>query len=310
MRIATFNVQNLRLRHAADHAELSGAVDMFHQARPSRTDRGLDAIDRLLTAAILRRADADVVALQEVFDLETLDHFHDRFLVAPGVEPYPYRACFPGNDGRGFDVALLSRIKPHGVMNHAATTAAELDLETLPGRDPGEPVFRRDCLVATIRSLTLFICHFKAPYPSPDEAWIQRRLEAQAVRRLVERQFANRDDALWMIVGDLNEPFAESHEERAIAPLLGGFSVDLVQRVPAGQQWSFHMPEGDLYSRPDVMLASPALARRWPDAHPVYLREGLGRDASRYAGARLPGVGEDRPHASDHAALVIDLKGL
>jgi len=40
------------------------------------------------------------------------------------------------------------------------------------------------------------------------------------------------------------------------------------------------------------------------------VREGLGRESARYRGPRLAGVGTHRPHASDHAALAIDLEGL
>ena len=54
----------------------------------------------------------------------------------------------------------------------------------------------------------------------------------------------------------------------------------------------------------------PALSRSWPDAVPRVLRAGLGRDAERYAGRRLPGTGLHRPHASDHAALMIEFPGL
>ena len=310
MRIATFNVQNLRLSGSPAGARLSGAQDRDDSGASMADDRVLDPIDRLLTAAVLKRADADVVALQEVFDQETLDHFHDRYLVKEGAAPYPHRICIPGNDGRGYDVALMSRIEPEDVTSHASLTPADLGLECLPGRDPAEPVFRRDCLSARFRDLTIFATHFKAPYPDPESAWSARRLEALAVRRLIERRFEGKEDAFWLVLGDLNEPMEEPRGERAIAPLLGDFSNDLVQRIPAERRWSYHFEDSGIYSRPDAMLASPALAQAWPDARPDYLREGLGQDAGRYSGKRLPGVGFHRPHASDHAALVIEFEGL
>ncbi|GAB4354650.1 MAG: endonuclease/exonuclease/phosphatase family protein [Oricola sp.] len=310
MRIATFNVQNMRLHRTGGRAVLSGAMDRDEQYEIRRGDRALDPIDRLLTAAILKRANADVVALQEVFDRETLDHFHDEYLIAEGAAPYPHRVCLPGNDGRGFDVALMSRIPLDDIKSHAAATVRDLGIENPPGRDPHEPVFRRDCLSARAGALTLYVCHFKAPYPDPHGAWSVRRLEALAVRRLIERSFNDPAAAYWLVLGDLNEPLDEPRGERAIAPLTEGFSVDLVKRLPLERRWSYHLEDDDSYSRPDALLASPALAADWPDAVPFYLREGLARDAERYAGNRLPGVGEHRPHASDHAALVIDLDGL
>ena len=45
-------------------------------------------------------------------------------------------------------------------------------------------------------------------------------------------------------------------------------------------------------------------------AVPEILRRGLGHEAGPGQGARLERVGLHRPHASDHAALVLDLPGL
>jgi hypothetical protein len=60
MRIATFSLQNLRLRYH-DHARLNGALDsdVPEDAIPRAT--ALDLADRRLGAAVLAHADADVV---------------------------------------------------------------------------------------------------------------------------------------------------------------------------------------------------------------------------------------------------------
>ena len=58
MRIATFNVQNLRLRHVAGHARLDGARDGDVPEDNSPQAMALDLADRRLTAAVLARADA------------------------------------------------------------------------------------------------------------------------------------------------------------------------------------------------------------------------------------------------------------
>ncbi len=307
MRIASFNVQNLRLRRGGPTPRLDGARDAD---TPGRSAADLDAADRRLTAAVIARADPDVVCLQEVFDLATLDHFHDAFLRPTGAAPWPHRVCLPGNDGRGQDLALMSRRPLEELASHARLTPADLGLDPAPGTDPALPVFRRDCLRARIGPLTLFLVHFKAPWPDAAQGWEVRRREAEAVRRLIARRFEGAAYPLWLILGDLNEPATESREARAIAPLLAPFSVDLLARVPPGERWSYHMPEEGLYSRPDGMLASPALAGRYPASRPEILREGLAAAARRYDGPRLPGVGAERPHASDHAALLIDFPDL
>ncbi len=312
MRVATFNLQRLRLRLRDGRAQFDGASDSDVPGAGNIASPVLDRMDRELTAMVIRHLDADVIALQEVFDQQTLDRFHDEFLADGTVEPWPHRICMEGNDGRGFDVALLSRLPLHDVRSHAAVTCADLGLEPLTGHDPTERIFRRDCLRARIGPLTIYVCHFKAPYPDRDRSFFLRRREAEAVRLLVEQDMAGLHEPRWLIAGDLNEHTAgQESEEVAIAPLLDDeFAVDLVERIPKGERWTYRDPATGLYSHPDRLLASPALAAAFPDAVPKTLREGLELAVSQFKGPHLAGVGDSRPHASDHAALWMDLTGL
>ena len=310
MRIATFNVQNLRLRRTAGRARFDGARDYDVPEDSTPEAISLDLADRRLTSAILAQADADVVCLQEVFDRATLDFFHDHLMRHAGAKPYPHRVCLPGNDGGGRDLAVLSRLPLHDVCSHANLTPADISLTLLPGMRPDVPIFRRDCLYFRVGDLNLFHCHFKAPWPDIARAWPIRRMEALAVRKLVEARFKNDPSALWMILGDLNEPAEPESEDPAVAPLLPPFSIDLLARMPENERWTFYNAQDGLYARPDALLASPALAQRWPGAIPQALRAGLDRDAFRAQEPRLPDVGAHRPHASDHAAIILDLGGL
>jgi endonuclease/exonuclease/phosphatase family metal-dependent hydrolase len=297
MRIATFNVQNLRLRQDADGKRLDGARDR-DSGLPE--DRRLDVMDRRLTAEIIARIDADILCLQEVFDLATLDHFHYAFLMRTGTRPYPHRICEPGNDGHGLNVAVMARAAPDRVKSNAQATATDLGLD-----DPGDllhggPVFRRDCLEVGFGALTLFVCHLKAPYPDRDRAASIRALEAQAIRRVVEASLPDPAAHPWMILGDLNSPVGtHAGTDAALRPLLHGFATDLMDRLPGGEDWTFAMPDTGEHLRPDAMLASPALARRAGNAVPQVERRGM--DSARAE------VGSPRPHASDHAAIWIDL---
>ena len=126
MRLATFNVQNLRLRERQGHLVLDGAVDRDFDDRPRSVDQ--DIADRTLTAKVMAAAQADVIALQEVFDAESLDFFHDQFLLKAGSPLYPARTCLPGNDGRGLDVAVLSKVAPLSVKSHAHLTGMDFGL--------------------------------------------------------------------------------------------------------------------------------------------------------------------------------------
>lgn len=308
MRFATLNVQNMRLRRDGNGgAHLDGARDRDTAQDSGDAARDLDPIDRHLTAALIRDAQADVIALQEVFDIETLDHFHDRYLVPLGAR-YPHRVCLPGNDGRGLDLALLSRIAPRRVTSNAHLTPREIGLDPSLGLDADVPVFRRDCLIVELAGITLFVCHFKAPYPDDTGAWATRRAEALALRHLIERRFDDPARGAWLILGDLNDPRdAPGGHRRAIAPLLPPFSVNLIDRLPESERWSWYQPDEHLYACPDKLLASPALAAGNPEARPAILRQGMGYEAGRYSGPHLPGTGHHRPHASDHALIHVDL---
>lgn len=310
MRIVTFNVQNLRLRRPGGRPRLDGARDGDVPQDSTPEAAALDLADRRLTSAILALADADVVCLQEVFDLATLDFFHDHLMRHAGLGAYPYRVCLPGNDGGGRDLAVLSRRPLQDVQSHAELVPADLGLTAPPGIRPDVPIFRRDCLFFRVGAAHLFHCHFKAPWPDAARSWPVRRMEACAVRKLVEVRFSDDPAALWLIIGDLNEPVGHSTAEPAIAPLLPPFSVDLVARMPEQERWTFYDAQAGQYARPDALLASHELARRCHDAVPKALRAGLDRDAHRAAEARLEDVGPHRPHASDHAALVLDLDGV
>ncbi|WP_420568538.1 endonuclease/exonuclease/phosphatase family protein [Thalassovita sp.] len=300
MRIATFNLQNLRLR--GDH--LDGARDSDLPADMGDQAPTLDHSDRQLSAQVIRDTTADIIALQEVFDSATLDAFHDRYLTPIGVT-YPHRHCLPGNDGRGLDVAVMARSPLDLVRSHAALTPQDLELD-LPSLPLDQPIFRRDVLEIRSGALTLFICHFKAPYPDTQRTWDIRRAEARALHEIIYR--SQSPQALWLVLGDLNEP-ASDHAPRALEEL-SAISVDLLDRLPAPQRWTWHHPPSHLYGHPDAMLASPTLAHQFPNAVPQILREGMSLETHRNPGPHLSGVGHHRPHASDHAALVLDLPGL
>jgi endonuclease/exonuclease/phosphatase family metal-dependent hydrolase len=298
MRIATFNVQNLRLRGD----RLDGARDADDPRDAGAAARRLDPLDRRLTAEIVALIDADVLALQEVFDKATLDRFHDDLLLPLGVAPYPHRLCLPGNDGRGLDLALLSRPPLRHVQSHAALTPRALGI---PAESPDTPLFRRDALRVGFDAFSLWLVHLKAPYPNPLLSASIRQLEAEALRCLVKAAHGPGD--LWLIAGDFNDPDPTG---TATGLFDAAFAVDLTARLPPGKSWTYRDPVTGRLSAPDRFLASRALAARWPAARPVPVRFGLDRQANPAAEARLPLVGNHRPHASDHAALVLDLPGL
>ena len=309
MRVATFNLQNMRLRLREGRPVLDGAFDQ-DQSNVQRSV-ALSLADREKTAKVIHAAQADIVALQEVFDTAALDFFHDNFLLKTGLSAYPFRYCIPGNDGRGLNVAALCRSQPINVKSHANLTGADLDLSDLPPELREHRLFRRDCLELDFAGVTLFVCHFKAPYPDAEKAYIIREAEARAVRKIVEMRFDDPRHERWMIVGDLNEPgLGDELSRSALAPLKQGFSFDLLDRLAPGNDWTYEVPGTHLHSRPDRILVSPRLAQEYPNVRPEIIRTGM-TGPSR---TRRHGAFGDEPntacHASDHALVYADFPGL
>ncbi|HYD84405.1 MAG TPA: endonuclease/exonuclease/phosphatase family protein [Opitutus sp.] len=302
MRIATLNVQNLRLREDAGGPHFDGARDeIMPLSKLSAEARALDREDRRLTARLIADADADILALQEVFDQRTLDAFHDAHL-APLGAPYPHRICIPGNDGRRH-VALMSRLPLQDVQSHAAMSYADIGLDPPEGDAASARVFRRDCLAASCAGVQLYVVHFKAP-SDPVSLSVVRR-EALSTRKLIERRFADPAAALWLILGDVNVNDVPTGD--VIDVLTTDFAHDLAAALPAAERWTYFHPAHISYARPDRMLASPLLAARCGAVE--VRREGISRAAEACAGPRLAGVGVIRPRASDHALLAVDVHG-
>jgi endonuclease/exonuclease/phosphatase family metal-dependent hydrolase len=309
MRLATFNVQNLRLRQRQGRLVLDGAADQDFDVRPRSIDQ--DIADRILTAEVIANAQADVLALQEVFDTKSLDFFHDRFLLQAGSRPYPARICLPGNDGRGLDVAVLSKRQPVHIKSHADMSGRDFGLTNLPEDLRDCPLLRRDCLQVEFETFTLFVCHFKAPYPDVQKAQIVREAEARAVRKIIERSFPAPKDKRWMIVGDFNEPsWGHGSDPSALAPLKQGFSVDLLDSLPRGNDWTFEVPDTHIHSRPDRIFLSPRLAREYPEVIPHIVRTGMTRCLTEPGTLSSGDAQQAQSHASDHALVYADFPGL
>jgi len=322
---------------------------------------------RQLTALALMQARADIVCLQEVDDREALEIFYGRYMkrlievevaaqkravrdaaLRAGRIPAPddlyavdranyfdWRILVEGNDGRGIDVALLSR-RPVGVRTHAHRTFAEMDVwsqelagmrEKVDGRDrrlsPSDRVFRRDCLEVDFevggRPMTVFVCHFKSMAGNRDQTRPLRRAEALAVRKIIEQRFgAGAAGANWAICGDLNDyreidglPIVDDYGKlvpSGLDPLLqDDFAVNIMRRRPADDRWTTYHGAEDQYAQLDYILLSPALAAANPDAVPDIVRGGQPFRSSRHQGPRFPRVGWDRPKASDHCPVVVEL---
>ncbi len=230
--------------------------------------------------------------------------------------------------------------------SHAGLTYQDFGLEsqalTETGNEPHERIFRRDCLEVDLkiagRPLTLYLVHFKSMGRQRDDVdgreWTMpiRDAEAKAVRMIIEKRFGTGKTAnkRWLICGDLNDyrsrmivsgtrhsgyGFSRVTEARSgfDALLQGGFSENLVLRRPEDDQWTLYHsrgPEHQHLCQLDYILASPAMAERNPKAVPEIIRNGQPYRTPFPEGQwveRYPRTGWDRPKASDHCPVVVEL---
>ncbi len=219
------------------------------------------------------------------------------------------------------------------------------DLNEYNDRNPDRlerTVFNRDCLEIRLElpgaQLTVFNCHFKSMAPDRRRTRGERLIEAMGVRQIIEERFPDPATAQWLIVGDLNDhdeqilvrplrassdPLAQGEEKRGqfalrreaagdsgLLPLTEkGFAESLIRRLPDPfERWTHYWAEGNAFSALDHMLASRRLAERNRGATPRIVRRGLPYRVPGLDVARYPRVGWDRPKASDHCPMAIEIE--
>jgi len=144
--VGTFNVENPFLRYdLLDHQrgdrrgkpltyedfKKRGNILMFGV---SIRDYGpLSKSSRRLTATVIRKNDPDILAVQEVENLEALKQFNRTYL----KNTYPYALAIDTNDPRQIDVGLLSKFDIVAARTHQFEPK---------GAGVTQRIFSRDCL--------------------------------------------------------------------------------------------------------------------------------------------------------------------
>lgn len=288
--VGTFNLNNLfsrfnfRARVEAIPEEERDVTVSFEFTEEGdywfRTFRGrlIDPMpeeQRLQLAARIGAMDLDVLAVQEVEDIEALRDFN-RFHLE-GM--YPHAVLIEGNDARFIDVGVLSKLPIGGVTSWQHEVHPE---------DASRRVFARDLLQVEIlnqsrseRVLTLFNNHLTSQYVSFGEDPVvaaaaktaRRRRQAETAARIVEARL--RPDSPYVIVGDMND----TPDSEALASLAGG-PLGVVDGLadpeetrpakaddppPAGKAWTHRFKESGLparYELFDQIWLSPSLASK------------------------------------------------
>ncbi|HEX2296740.1 MAG TPA: endonuclease/exonuclease/phosphatase family protein [Actinomycetota bacterium] len=299
--VGTFNVENLFARFRfKDGVDPSSATIDGWTAEMTLFDIFNETAKRI-TAKTILAAEADVLALQEVENLDTLKRFRNVFLEGTRRH-YPYALAIDGNDPRMIDVALLSRFPIVRARSYQDLRVA----------DSNSYVFSRDCLEVDVETdvgeITLFVNHFKSMMGGRANTRARRVLQAHAVREIVEARFgADAGGHPFVVLGDLNDyPEADEGTTSGITEISEWDQVEnVLDRLPEEERWTHYYNRGNEYRQLDYLLVSKALADN--NREPTVVRVGLPWRAARYEGERIDGVGEDDPKASDHCPLLMEL---
>jgi hypothetical protein len=226
VRVATFNVENLFARF-----KFEAGVDPENAVRDGwdvnkTVFRIQDEDGKRLTGLTIKEANADVLALQEVENLDTLKRFRSKYL--GGAREYPYAVSIDGNDPRLIDVAVLSRLPVLHVRTYQHL------------RSGRSLIFSRDCLEVDVdvggRTLTLFVNHLKSMLDQDDpengrrNTRARRMLQTRTVKRIVANRFGSQPgDAPFVVLGDLNDyPQSDAQGTTGIRGLLTWDEVENV----------------------------------------------------------------------------------
>jgi endonuclease/exonuclease/phosphatase family metal-dependent hydrolase len=203
---------------------------------------------REAVAAVLKELDPDTAVLQEVEHLSVLEDLNRNELAGA----YPHLALVEGNDPRGIDVGVLSKIPFENVVSHVD------DRFTKVGTQGPVYVFVRDCLEIHLRRggrhVVLLAIHFRSKSP-PDDA-DKRLAEAQRSRAIADAIAADDPTAAIAVLGDFND-LPGSPPFLAVAGSGEGAFDDVASTVPEADRWTFDF-NGQL-ELIDHQMANPIL---------------------------------------------------
>lgn len=230
---------------------------------PYRDDEGTPAKPREQMenlAASIEALNADVLAMEEVENRDYLERFVDVFLPDMG---YDNVVLFEGNDGRGIDVALLSRVPVGPVRSYRHLR--------FPGPNgEGTMRFQRDVLAVTLEPeggppLEVWVVHLKSKRGSGeggvDETEPIRLAEAKEIRQLLDQELAKDPQARIIVTGDFNDTF----DSKSIQTIVGSGPTALWSAMtdlgPHPAVVSYN--EEPFRSVIDHMLCTPAMHDRF-----------------------------------------------
>ncbi len=225
VKVGTFNINNLFSRfnftgaiNDIQSGGATGAMTIRYEFTDPSNFRIRTYLGKLVkakntedTETIAKRIlamDVDVLAVQEVEDIDILKEFNRDYLHSL----YTTQVLIEGNDPRFIDVALLSKL-PVGSITSLQTAVHP--------QQPGERIFSRDLLEVEIldpagsnRMFSIYNTHLKSHFGDDDnngqgktENDTRRQRQAEKIAEILSRRMTTGDK--YVVTGDMNDsPFA------------------------------------------------------------------------------------------------------
>ncbi len=261
-----------------------------------------EAVDEVATrntAQVIRDIAADVLGVVEAEDRIALKRFNEDVLAAVGGTPYEHVMLIDGNDERGIDVGLLSRVS-------AGITTMRSHVDDM--RD-GRVIFSRDCpeyelTLASGATVLVMVNHLKSKgFGSQATSNAKRREQAVRVREIYDARRAAGVELI-IILGDFND----TPDSEPLASLLkAGSDLHDVSEHDVyeddGRPGTF--ANGTKSNKIDYILLSPALFSLVKRAG--VFRKGVWGGKNGDLWEIYPEMEGPHHAASDHAALWVEL---
>lgn len=256
----------------------------------------------LNTGRVIRDVNADVLAVVEAENRTALHQFSAALLEEVNGRPYDQIMLIDGNDDRGIDVGLMTKLGYDiGLMRSHVQ-----DL-----RENGEPVFSRDCPeyeVTTPKGETIWFLpnHFSSKFGGDNPDKKKRRADQAAKVAEIYRRLRKEKQNKVVVLGDLNDtPDSEPLQE-----LLANTDLKDVSLHPKFDTGPFKgkgtFGNGSDKNKIDYLLLSPALYKRITACGLFRMGAWPGKQNPKWP--VYPELKDEKDVASDHHVIWVEIR--
>jgi endonuclease/exonuclease/phosphatase family metal-dependent hydrolase len=238
--VATYNILNL----------FDARDEPYHNDEYTRV-KPREELERL--AKVIREISPDVLALQEVESRGYLGRFLDVFCAELG---YQHLAHFEGNDLRGIDVCLVSRVPLGPVLSHRHVS--------FPDETGKLMRFNRDLLCVEVRPVggvpfEVWVVHLKSK-SGGEASDVIRLAEATYIRKMLDERLSANPEARIIVCGDFNDDWSSPTLKRIVGSGSTGLKC-FADELPADQRITYN--KEPYRSMIDFILCDPGMAQRY-----------------------------------------------